>query len=57
MSATDPTRIEAAESLVHHSALHQLRFWDELAKLPELAASPPGSQSNRLRVLGPKRFH
>jgi hypothetical protein len=41
MSATGPTRIEVAEFLVHHSALHQERFWEELSKLPELAGKPP----------------
>lgn len=47
MSATDPTRIEVAESLIHHSALHQLRFWDELSKLPELTAAPLGEAMER----------
>ena len=38
MSASDPTRIEVAEALVRHSALHQQRFWGDLAKLPEVIA-------------------
>src|SRR5690349_130241 len=47
MTATDPIRIEIGEHLVRHSAVHQARFWAELAKLPELTGAPASESLER----------